>query len=127
MKIFFQTILILNVSFIHFFENVKLPKGAIEIKNNSVKIGDLKQGKIATVNFELKNISKNTIQIYSVTSTCGCTIVEYPKQITANQKIIIKAKFNSTGFIGPVKKELVLITNDALKYYKMELSARVIK
>lgn len=127
MEIFFQTILILNLSFIHFFENVKLPKGAIEIKNNSLKIGDLKQGKIATVNFELKNISKNTIQIFSVSSTCGCTIVEYPKQIIANQKIIIKATFNSTGFIGPVKKELVLITNDALKYYKMELSARVIK
>jgi len=127
MKIFFQTILILNISFIHFLDNVKLPKGAIEIKNNSVKIGDLKQGKIATVNFELKNITKNTIQIYSVTSTCGCTIVEYPKQIIANQKIIIKATFNSSGFIGPVKKELVLITNDALKYYKMELVARVIK
>jgi hypothetical protein len=59
MKIFFQTILILNISFIHFLDNVKLPKGAIEIKNNSVKIGDLKQGKIATVNFELKNITKN--------------------------------------------------------------------
>ena len=99
----------------------------ILLKNNSVKIGDLKQGKIATVNFELKNISKNTIQIYSVTSTCGCTIVEYPKQIIANQKIIIKATFNSSGFIGPVKKELVLITNDVLKYYKMELSARIIK
>lgn len=127
MKIFYQIIIILNFSFLNIIDLNQLPKGAIEIKNNSVKIGDLKQGKIATVNFELKNISKNTIQIYSVTSTCGCTIVEYPKQIIANQKIIIKATFNSSGFIGPVKKELVLITNDALKYYKMELEARVIK
>ena len=127
MKIFFQIILILNIGFINFLDNIKLSKGAIEIKNNSLKIGDLKQGKIATVNFELKNISKNTIQIFSVSSTCGCTIVQYPKQITANQKIIIKATFNNSGFIGPVKKELVLITNDALKYYKMEFSARVIK
>jgi len=127
MKTFFQIIIILNIIFINFLDYNKIPKGAIEIKNNSIKIGDLKQGKIATVNFELKNISKNTIQIFSVSSTCGCTIVQYPKQITANQKIIIKATFNSSGFIGPVKKELVLITNDALKYYKMEFSARVIK
>ena len=127
MKTFFQIIIILNIIFINFLDYDKIPKGTIEIKNNSIKIGNLKQGKIATVNFELKNISKNTIQIFSVTSTCGCTIVEYPKQIIANQKIIIKATFNSSGFIGPVKKELVLITNDALKYYKMELSARVIK
>ena len=104
-----------------------MPKGVIEIKNKSVNIGNVKQGEIATVNFELKNISKNTIQIFSVTTTCGCTVVEYPKQITANQKIMIKASFNSSGFVGLVKKELVLITNDALKYYKMEIIARVIK
>jgi len=127
MIIFYQIIIILNFSFLNIIDLNQLPKGVIEIKNKSINIGDIKQGEIATVDFEVKNISKNTIQIYSVTSTCGCTIVEYPKQIIANQKIIIKATFNSTGFIGPVNKELVLITNDALKYYKMELSARVIK
>ena len=127
MKIIYQILFILNISFFSTNESSQLPKGVIEIKNKSVNIGNVRQGEIATVNFELKNISKNTIQIFSVTTTCGCTVVEYPKQITANQKIIIKATFNSSGFVGPVKKELVLITNDALKYYKMELIARVIK
>ena len=127
MKIIYQILFILNISFFSRNESSQLPKGVIEIKNKSVNIGNVKQGEIATVNYELKNISKNTIQIFSVTTTCGCTVVEYPKQITSNQKIIIKATFNSSGFVGPVKKELVLITNDALKYYKMELIARVIK
>lgn len=127
MRTIYPILIILNFSLINFINLIKLPKGAIEIKNNSINIGNIKQGKITTVNFELKNISKNKIHILAVTSTCGCTIVEYPKQINANEKIIIKATFNSSGFIGPVKKELVLITNDALKYYKMELYARVIK
>jgi hypothetical protein len=127
MKLIFQIIIILNLTLFNTLDTSKFINGIIEIKNKSIKIGNIKQGEIATVNFELKNTSKKTIQLFSVTSTCGCTIVNYPKQILSNEKIIINVKFNSTGFIGPVKKELVLITNDSLKYYKMELSARVIK
>lgn len=127
MKIIYQIIIFININFLNILDLNQLLKSSIEIKNKSVNIGNIKQGKIATVDFEIKNISKNSIKIYSVTSTCGCTIVEYPKQILANQNIIIKATFNSSGFIGPVKKDLVLITNDPLKYYKMELLARVNK
>jgi len=102
-------------------------KGAIEIKKASIDVGIIKEGTSSKVGFEIKNISKNPVRIFSVTSTCGCTVVEYPKSIAPNQQIIISATFNSKGFVGPVKKELVMITNDSVRYYKMELLAKVVK
>jgi len=101
--------------------------GSLVIKKSSIDIGILKEGKIAQINFEVENTSATSYRIYSVTSTCGCTIPKYPNAIGPKQKIVITATFNSKGFQGPVKKELVLVTNDSLRYYKMEFLAKVIK
>lgn len=101
--------------------------GDLRIKQKVIDIGILKEGEIAKIDFEIENPSPISYKIYSVTSTCGCTVPKYPKQIGAKGKVIISATFDSKGFQGNVKKELVLVTNDKVKYYKMQFLVKVTK
>lgn len=127
MNLLFQLIIIFFLGTYNNFNPSNLPTGSLSIKNKSVNIGSIVEGKTISINFEIKNISNKSVNIFSVSTTCGCTIVKYPKKVDAKKHIFINATFNSKGFIGPVKKELVLITDDSLKYYKMEIIGRVIK
>lgn len=101
--------------------------GDLRIKQKTIDIGNLKEGEIAKIDFEIENLSAVTYKIYSVSSTCGCTVPKYPKRIDPKQKIFISATFDSRGFHGVVKKELVLVTNDKVKYYKMQFLATIKK
>lgn len=127
MKQILKFLFLTTLSFTLYGNTYDIPKATIIIKKESIDVGVLKEGTSTKVTFEIKNISKKPVKIFSVTSTCGCTVVEYPKVIEPNQQIVISATFNSKGFVGPVKKELVMITNDSVHYYKMELLAKVIK
>lgn len=99
----------------------------LRIKQKIIDLGVLKEGEVAHINFEIENLSSVTYKIYSVTSSCGCTVPKYPKQLGPKQKAIISATFDSKGFRGIVKKELVLVANDKKKYYKMEFLAKIQK
>ena len=43
-----------------------------------------------TATFELRNKSKRKLVIESVKPDCGCTAVEYPKEVGSNEKFTIK-------------------------------------
>lgn len=76
--------------------------GNLRIKNQTIDLGKLREGDIIDVDYLIENTSTSSIKIYSVATTCGCTIPKYPKEIGPNQKVIISAKFNSTGFLGTI-------------------------
>jgi len=100
---------------------------SLKLKTNSIDLGMVKEGNTIEFFFEVENPTKKTIKLFSVSSTCGCTIPQYPNYINPNQQVRIRAQFNSTGFSGRIKKELVLVTNDSTRYYKLSFIAQVTK
>jgi hypothetical protein len=99
----------------------------LRVKTNNIELGKVKEGAIVNVFFKIVNPTRKKIRLYSVSSTCGCTIPHYPNYINSGQEVRIKAQFNSSGFLGRIKKELVLVTDDSYKYYKLVFTAQVIK
>ena len=100
---------------------------SLKLKTNSIDLGMVKAGNTIEFFFEVENPTRKAIKIFSVSSTCGCTIPQYPNYINTNQQVRIRAQFNSTGFSGRIKKELVLVTNDSTRYYKLSFFAQVTK
>jgi hypothetical protein len=94
-------------------------------ENPFFHLGKIKSNSEVVVEFKVINRNTHDIRIYSVTSTCGCTIPLYPKSIPSKKSIIIKAIFRPEHMRGLVKKELVLLTDDQTKYYKLEFDAEI--
>ena len=116
-----------SIFFIISFCSFLQPKGSIKIDKSDIDLGEIKEGKASEIDFAISNISDKSVRIYSVTTTCGCTIVKYPNSILPKQTIKIHATFDSKGYAGPVKKEIVLVVDDELKYYKLQFVAKVKK
>ncbi|RPI04432.1 MAG: DUF1573 domain-containing protein [Ignavibacteriae bacterium] len=72
--------------------------------------GMKKQGKIV-----LRNIGTDTLRIYSVQPSCGCTTVKQPKSfLLPSESDVVELEFNSTGYHGTVEKHVNIVTNDPL-------------
>lgn len=74
--------------------------------------GKITQGDVVETVFTFKNTGKNDLIITNATSTCGCTIPEWPKEpIPPGAEESIKVKFNSSGKSNKVTKTITLTTN----------------
>lgn len=98
---------------------------SITILENNINIGTIREGAKRVVIFKVKNNLKKDIRIYSISSTCGCTVADYPNQLKANKTTEVKATFDSKDIKGKVKKDLVLVVDDDIKYYKLSFIAFV--
>ena len=76
--------------------------------------GTITQGDVVETTFKFKNTGKSELIITNATSTCGCTIPEWPKQpIPVGAEGEIKVKFSSAGKMNKVTKTVTLTTNTA--------------
>jgi Protein of unknown function (DUF1573). len=79
-----------------------------EIDLGTVYNGEKKNGKII-----IKNIGKDTLHIFYVGSSCGCTTVKNPKEfLPPGQSDYIEYEFSPFGTPGIVEKYINIQTND---------------
>ncbi len=79
---------------------------------NDHDFGVITQGDVVETIFTFKNTGKSELIITNATSTCGCTIPEWPKEpIPVGGEGEIKVKFNSAGKSNKVTKTITLTTN----------------
>ncbi|MGD1045198.1 MAG: DUF1573 domain-containing protein [Bacteroidota bacterium] len=101
-----MTLFVLGIS----FSQPKLLLDKPEIDLGIIYSGMKKQGKIV-----LTNIGNDTLQIYSVQPSCGCTAVKQPKGfLLPFESDVAEVEFNSSGYHGKVEKHVSIITNDPL-------------
>ena len=67
-----------------------------------------------TATFELRNKSKRKLIIESVKPDCGCTAVEYPKEVGANDKFTIKMTYDAR-MLGHFQKMAAVKSNGSEK------------
>ena len=74
--------------------------------------GVITTGEIIERNFDFTNKGSVPLIIYDASSSCGCTIPEYPKEpIMPGERGTIKVTYDSKGKIGTQDKAITLKTN----------------
>ncbi len=119
MKILIILLLLMNIGFA---QNKLLP-----VNGDVHHFGTITRGSVVKHTFELKNVSKKTIHIDRVESSCGCTAVLLSnKTLRPGQVAKITAKFNSEGFTGYQEKNIyVYERKNPVPIYTLKLQANV--
>ncbi len=108
-QLFIITLCVFGIS----FSQPKLSLDKPEVDLGTIYSGMKKQGKIV-----LTNTGNDTLRIYSVQPSCGCTTVKQPKSILLPfESDVAELEFNSSGYHGKVEKHINIVTNDPLSQY----------
>lgn len=86
------------------------PKLVVEEK--VIDLGEVPQGVVKDVEFELRNEGAAVLTIKSVRPTCGCTVADFDKEIPIDGKGAVRAKLDTTGFKGAISKSILVMTDD---------------
>jgi len=89
-----------------------LPKVPI-IRFNSLvhDYGNIYKGDNGICTFEFKNVGKADLLLTNVSSSCGCTVPEWPKDpIPPGKSASIKVSYN-TNSVGPINRHVFVMTN----------------
>jgi hypothetical protein len=77
-------------------------------------MGLIQAGEIIDVAIRLKNVGTDTLRIYDVKTTCGCTMAIVEKgSIPPDDSTHLKIVFNSTTRMGQQDGTITIISNDA--------------
>ena len=80
-------------------------------KDNKYEFGSVPQGIPVTHVFSFKNTGKEPLVLSSVTSTCGCTVPEWPKEpLLPGSTGSIKVTYNASN-IGEFTKPITVVSN----------------
>lgn len=87
------------------------PKASVEWEKTSIDFGEVEFKKPVTAEFTFKNQGMIPMLIQEVTSSCGCTVAEYPKQpIVSGQEGKIRVTFDAETE-GQFSKTIMVYSN----------------
>lgn len=74
--------------------------------------GEVPEGDSVIHEYEFTNVGKVPLVITNGSSTCGCTVPEWPKNpIGTGDKGSIKVRFDTRGKVGPQMKPITIVAN----------------
>ena len=80
--------------------------------SESINFGEIIQGKDKNIEFIIQNTGTGDLIIANAKASCGCTQLEYPKEIIKPGNVeSINVTFDSKNKIGVQKKNITLTTN----------------
>jgi len=99
----------------------------ISSPNRFHNFGDLREGQIVSHSFIIKNTGTDTLKIFNVRTSCGCTAAEMPKKILApGDSTVLRVTFNTKNKKGAQQKYIYLTSNDPqTPKFKLVLKAEV--
>lgn len=89
-------------------------RGKIQFDNYRVDLGVVPRGSIHEVEFPFVNNREGALRIFGVHGACGCTAVEFSegKVYKHKDRGVIKARLDTTDFVGKISKVITVLTND---------------
>jgi Protein of unknown function (DUF1573) len=101
-------------------------QGALNFKQEKHDFGTIKEGDVATYNFEFTNTGKTPVVISNVQPSCGCTIPQWPKQpIQPGKSGTVTAAYNSKGRVGNFNKTITVINNGEVSQIVLSIQGSV--
>ena len=84
-------------------------------------------GENVVFSYRFRNSGKKPLIISSATASCGCTVPEKPEEpIKPGETGFLKVVFNSKGRVGPVHKEVTVISNAYPPFPVLQLTGEVV-
>ena len=105
-------------------DTTNLPK--IRFSESVFNFGRVDEGAIVTHRFTFQNVGKEPLIIKHGSSTCGCTVPEFPKTpIAPGDTSSVKVVFDTENKAGPQKKPVTLTANTYPSQTKISLEGIV--
>jgi len=103
----------------------ELPK--ITFKQTTHDFGRIIQGEKIAVNYYFENTGKSDLVINKVSTSCGCTVGNYPKKpIKPGKKGKIEVVFDSKGKKGYQNKSATVLANTQPNHTKLFIKGVVV-
>lgn len=84
----------------------------ISFKDDFHDFGKINSGEKISYAFKFKNTGKSVLLISNVSTSCGCTVTDYPKQpIKPGEESSVDVSFDSSGRRGLQTKSITVFTN----------------
>jgi hypothetical protein len=101
---------------------------AITFEKDFHDFGNLRSGEKVTFFFKFKNTGKSLLVISDVTTSCGCTISNYPKQpIKPGEESTVDVSFDSEGRHGIQNKTITVLSNTQPPTTTLRIKAIVVE
>jgi hypothetical protein len=82
------------------------------LDSTTQQLAPINEGQTPELTWRFKNTGDKPLVVESVTVGCGCTVAEKPeKPVLPGEDGVIKAKFNSSGKVGPNTKHVEVTAN----------------
>jgi len=92
----------------------------------SFDFGSIQEGAVVEHTFRFKNEGEYPLILNNITSSCGCTTPEWPKEpIGPNATSSIKVRFDSKNKSGPQVKTITVYANTEPAYSELRLKGIV--
>lgn len=99
----------------------------IEFKSEVIDYGEIEKGSDGVRVFEFTNTGSAPLVITDVTSSCGCTIPEKPKDpILPGKTGEIKVKYD-TQRVGPIRKTITVYSNAEVPAKSIKIKGKVLE
>ena len=83
-------------------------------------LGEINSPDVLSYTFEVKNTGTAPLLLKRVKPTCGCTVANWTKkEIAPGEKGTIEIQFDSEGYQGLERKNIIIETNENTKAIKL--------
>jgi len=107
---------------------VSASNAIIKFETTEHDFGDIMEGEKVSYSFKFNNVGKNDLVITSVSTTCGCTVTDFPKDpLKPGESGTIEVTFNSSGRSGKQVKVITVATNANPSMSQLTIKANVRK
>jgi hypothetical protein len=89
--------------------------------------GTVTKGGDGTCEFKFKNTGVEPLILSNVTSSCGCTVPEWPREpVLKGKSASIKVKYDSNR-VGPINKTITVVSNASNATIQLRIVGNVVE
>jgi hypothetical protein len=99
----------------------------VQMIDSVYNFGKVTDGENVVFSYRFRNTGNKALIVSSASASCGCTVPEKPEEpIQPGETGFLKVVFNSKGRVGPVHKEVNVVSNAYPAFPVLQLIGEVI-
>lgn len=99
----------------------------VQMIDSVYNFGKVTDGENVVFSYRFRNTGNKPLIISSASASCGCTVPEKPEEpIKPGETGFLKVVFSSKGRVGPVHKEVSVVSNAYPQFPQLQLIGEVL-